>query len=167
MDKIPGGTLDLEALLSRERSERSTTQDLLDMNIVCQAIIEAEGDLSLVAERLLGNKNLQDQILTFISADRLALDNFAAKTRAFALIKTMSIFSALGYQVMISMPNLKPEESIKAFIKIADAMERMTKATQMSTTNNFNIIEAIMGQVPPHIAGALRDVIITQDADAD
>jgi hypothetical protein len=152
--------LDLESLMNRHENT-NINQDILDMNIVSQAIIEAGGDLDLVAERLLGSKQLQDQVLSLISSDQVSLDIFAAKIRAFSLVKTMSIFNALSYRVMMAIPDLKPEESIKAFSKIADVMERMTK-NQTQQTNNINIFETIMSQVPPSVAKALKEAITIQ-----
>lgn len=155
--------MNLNNLLSRTEP---STQDFIDMNQITQAIIEAEGDLDLVADRLFGSKAAQDKVLSYITADRTSLDNFAAKTRAYSLIKLMGIFSALGYKVMLSMGDLKPDEAMKSFIKVADVMERMTKATANTTTNNLNVFETIMGQVPPSIAEALKQVITQQPQQA-
>jgi len=136
---------------------------VLDMDTITRAILENEGNMARVAELLLGSKFKQEEILSTLSADNASIDAFAAKTRAYALIKIIGIFSALHIHSMQSIVKLEPEESIKAFIKLGEVMAALSRPVNNTQTSNINIFEYIMKAVPPPIAEALREVIIVNE----
>jgi len=125
------------------------------MDKLTQAVLEAEGDLALVASRILGHMEKSDEILAALAADHAAIDAFAAKARAYTLIKTIAVFAALHTQVITNIHTLEAKQAMQAFIKVAEVMSALSEQ-QNKVSTNINIFENIMRMVPAPVAEALQ-----------
>lgn len=99
---------------------------IIDMDELTHAIVAAEGDLAVVAERLLGHMGQQKRLLEAISNNPEAINAFSAKARVLATIKLLSLVSAFHINALEGVHELSAKEAANLFLKTTEALEKYT-----------------------------------------
>ena len=132
---------------------------LLNLDKVTQALLENDGDLALTAERLLGNKLAQDQLLAAITSEPESVNAFAAKARAYMILKTISMFSATHTVAMSQIHELTAKQAAQYALDIATIIEKLTVAPKATNNTTVNVFETILRTLPPQVGDAIKELI--------
>lgn len=139
------------------RAPNGDAQLLLDLESISQEILAAEGNLGLVAEKLLGHKSKTNEILAAITADAQALDSFSIKVRAYAMIKLIGVYAEMATVVMAQISHLPVKDAAKALSDIGRVLGELSdKKSAPVTNNNF---ATFLGALPIEVRNAL-DVLV-------
>lgn len=150
-----------EVVYPSSTTDSRIQEKLLDMDTLAQAVLEAEGDTKLVAERLLGSKHKESELLALLSADGVAYSDFSTKARAFILIKLIQTFSILQKSVIANIGELEPKEAAKVLMKSAEMIIGITKqdTTNSQVGTQINVFDTVMKNAPAPVADILRRMI--------
>lgn len=139
--------------------EMITVDDrIIDMDQLGHAIVAAEGDLGLAAERLLGSRHKEAQLLQAISANPAALQAFSDKARALSIMKSISLMSAFHLNALEGAHTLSAEKAAAMFIKMADVMDRLSRQVSTPVASSDPLRDS-MRQLPSKIEDALKAVM--------
>lgn len=137
----------------------SMTDRILDMDEIAHSVVSAEGDIALVAERLLGDHRRQSEILDALTADAGAFNAFSTKAKALTLIKSISLLSTLHASFIAQGHELNAKEALGGFVKVADIIATLSETQAPPALNGGNPYEHLMRVLPPHMVIALKDAV--------
>lgn len=144
------------------RADFSSDKLILDLDLISQEILAADGNIALVAEKILGSQAKTNQILAAITADAQALDAFSIKARAYAMIKMIGVFSELSVVVMGQISQLNAREAAKALTEVGRVIGELSEKKAAPVTNNN--FATFMGALPAPVRQAL-DVLVEVQPD--
>lgn len=117
--------------------------------------INADGNIHLAAERC--NKMPLSEFVALLSEQPQALQRIM-RTRA--LIGAFETLTLLTVELKTSIPMLEPADLLKAYTNMLSSIDKLTAAP--TVTNNLNINEYMLAQLPPDAREALA--VLTQTA---
>lgn len=133
---------------------------IIDMDELGHEIVKADGDLALVAERVLGNAARESELLGAISANPASLASFAAKAKALTIIKSISLLSAFQINALEGAHTLDAKTAAQLFIKMADSMERLaTSVSAPSQPAQDNTLQELFDRLPHRLVAPLKAAI--------
>lgn len=133
------------------------TQDeisLLDVETITLELIKCDGDLSLVAEKVLNDRRHKDKILAAVTSDIGALENYGNKARGYLITKMIAMFAALHDQVITGIEDLEPADAAKMYLKTGEVLLALTD--RKTTTQNINVSDRVLDSVPMDVRKAIK-----------
>ena len=117
------------------------------------AIVNANGNMHLAAERL---QLKHGDLLALIVADPNAIDILQLQLRAMSTLIAFSSLKLVADSFASSLERMKPEDNVKAFIGLLEAINKFTDNKQ--STQNVNITEIMLKMIPSDVRKAVIEV---------
>lgn len=154
-------------------SKRYTSHDAIN------AVVAAEGDLDLAAERLFGftdsggdgeSYNNKTKLIALLAEDAAAQQDLQRILRTLSMLKAFSTFNVVAMTVDGTLENLSADSRSKLMVKLLDMLSVLTDDhTQTLNSNqtrlNLNMTEAVMKQLPPDIQQAVKMLSVGSNED--
>lgn len=118
------------------------------------ALIRANGNIALCAERL---HTTREFVLAAIANDPSNVDVLANAIRTTVLLNTFEMATNMHRIVTEVMADLEPSEIRKLYTGTVDLLTKLTD--NKTTTQNVNITEVVMKQLPPEIRKAVLELV--------
>lgn len=132
----------------------TTPTELLPAQICVDALVAAEGNSKLAAERL---HVPQHVLVASIAADPTAQSNLNAQLRALTTLTTFDTLRAAKAMVDAMIPEMDPADFAKFYVQLVQQVGTLTD-THESTTN-VNITEVVLKMLPPNARDALMRIV--------
>lgn len=135
-----------------------TATTLLPAQICVDALVAAEGNMNLAAERL-GVK--QHTLVASIAADPTAQSNLNAQLRALTTLHTFDSLRLAKVLIGDMMAEMEPDTFAKFYVQLVQQVGTLTD--DKTSTQNINITEVVMKMLPPNARDALMRLVSAAD----
>src|SRR3972149_10505675 len=127
-----------------------TSYDCID------AIVKAQGNLNLAAERL----HISPSTLTLIiSQDPQGYESLQRQLRILTLLSSSMMLHVAQIALQTSIADLTPFEASKTYLSLLDSIQTFTDPHTQTQNSNVNITEVVMRMLPPSARQALLDLV--------
>lgn len=118
------------------------------------AIVFAEGDQLLAAERLGCNPA---DLISAIATDPTALEILNRQLRTLTTLQTFDISRRAQIVLKAELGSLEPQDLVKLLTQSNSLLGTLTD--DKTTTQNINIVEHVMRQLPPNVREAVAALV--------
>lgn len=147
-------------ILKFVQRDEPSTQEAID------AVINAEGDLDLAAERLYGyheGQNLKTRLVALLSRDKTATSDLQRALRTLTMLQTFQSLKLTGVVVDASLEKLDAEARTRFYTALITALQSLTddktqtiNANSTSTSLSMSMSEQVFKDLPPAVQQALK-----------
>lgn len=138
-----------------------SSQTILPAQTAVDALIAAEGNMHLAAERL---QVPQHVLVASIAQDPTAQASLNSQLRALATLHTFDTLRAAKVLVESMMVDMEPADFAKFYNSLVQQVATLTDSHE--STHNINVTEVMMKMLPPHVRDAFTRIIESPAPDA-
>jgi hypothetical protein len=151
----------------------SSPSSYLTAQDAISAIVAAEGNLDLAAERLFGfeeGTNSRAQLIALLAEDPTAHANLQRTLRTLSLMEAFATFKEVALSVRGTLDTLEPHARSRLLKQLLDSIAILTddhtqNINSQSTRLNLSLTEAVYKSLPPDVQQALK--VIEADTTTD
>lgn len=128
------------------------------------ALVLANGDLALAAERLYGTATAASRLVALIASDMSAPAMLAAQMRTLATVNMFATLNKVQRELDGKISLMEPYDLSKTYTAILDKV--LAATDNHESTQNINMTEVVLSILPPEAREALKQLVSDSPAPA-